>query len=177
MATLNRKTNDASRYDLTVFTCGDGRLNGDRGLHARLKARFGTEGQPFTWDTVRRPGACFCFKRHSPFSWQEAIAEIAMYLDLHRAETIAVIQHTDCGMYRRIGFPSEGAEHRCLTDDMRYAAVKIWQAFPSVRIVGLIARVDGEGVIGLDETVLNMEEIAAAIRDAECDMTRERANA
>jgi len=63
------------------------------------------------------------------------LAQLAVCADLHSAEKIVLVSHTDCGAYGgKDAFDNVEAERQKLTDDLHKAKDYIKKSFPSVEV-------------------------------------------
>lgn len=147
----------AHACDLTVYTCIDFRLHGEEGIDPHLMERLSPlSSKPLKYDLITEPGACHCFAHPDDIvKPDDVIRKLGFTLSAHQTERVVLIQHEDCACYSKMRFDSVHAQLKVLAKDLETAAVTISRAFPSVGILGYIARVDGRSVRQFHEIELD----------------------
>ena len=75
-------------------------------------------------------------------------------IQLHSPETIALIQHEQCGVYHNeFKFVDWQEECEILKQDLQYAKSQLKEEFPGIRVRGFVARFELDDVQSLDEVV------------------------
>ncbi len=132
--------------DLTVIACMDFRLwNGtlERELHF-------VYGESATFDLLTPPGACHRLVRETGELREQLLDDLGMSVSLHQHETVAIVQHTDCGRYSYMAFESEEIERVTLAQDIHAAARVIRRRYPNVTVEGFIAILRNNRVVCLE---------------------------
>jgi len=140
----------AATCDLTLIRCMDWRMdNGPCLRHALVNAY----GPGRTFDTVSLAGSCYALVHGEATVREFFLEQVSTSVSLHQSEIVAIVQHTDCGQYKKVMTFENGAhEFHVLSDDILSAAKILREHFPNVDVHGYIALLQDDRVVQVRRT-------------------------